>query len=417
MTKPVLVIALLAALGVGWLLGSMTATGGGGGASMDEVASLREENARLRLALGERSPQMRGAARPAGQPGMGGSEDGELLPPPPARYVETDRFDVATFDDADVAFQALLAYAATMLDKGVAGHHDLLATLSATFFDKPGEKVTEELVGGDEQMMRFMYPVLRFAMNREDQVADLTETVFKTMAEEPKRFERLDDGVLELFTEGVAPMLPGIVGAKRMERFRGYAREILRSDLAAQPSAVQRQRRDVQKALESWAPRMTKEEAFQRLQRGDVSPEEATSMLRRLDPEDIARLDVERLLGPLLEKDPWSVISVLGRSKLDASMIDRLDARVIQAVVAGRLKQAVVHYWLRYTGRQAFADAKPFLERGLQAAGKDSAGTFLLTGMASRPPADDAWVAWAEERFEFSEEVRAALIRMQEQKK
>ena len=98
-------------------------------------------------------------------------------------------------------------------------------------------------------------------------------------------------------------------------------------------------------------------------------------------------------------------------------MIDRLDARIIQGVVAGRLKQAVVHYWLRYTGRGAFEAGKPFLERGLQAAGKDTAGTFLLTALACRPPADDAWVEWAEGRFEFTEEVQLALMRMRDAKK
>lgn len=415
MNKPVLLFALLAALGVGWLIGSMTAGSTRSAATDDETLALREEVARLRLALGERGPTMRGASGTSASPSMGGGDDpGEVLPPPPATYGKTETFDIASFDDPDAAFQALLAYAATMLDRGEEGHFALLETISATFFEKPGETITEDLVGGEEQAMRFMYPILRFAMNREDQVADLTETVFKTMADDPKRFEALDDDTLELFTEGVAPMLPGMVGPTRIERFRGHARRILASELADQPHPVQRQRRDVQKALASWAPRMTKDEAFQRLQQGDISPEEATALLRRLDPADIARLDIDGLIGPLIERDPWTVISVLGRTKLDEGTRDRLDGRIIQAVADGRLKQTVVHYWLRYTGRESFDQARGFIERGLQASPKATAGTFLLTAIASKPGPDGDWLQWAEGRFEFSDEVRVALIRMRE---
>ncbi|MDF1700554.1 MAG: hypothetical protein P1V36_05285 [Planctomycetota bacterium] len=417
MSKPGLLIALLAALGVGWLIGSMTGAGGGSDMTHDEVAGLQEEVARLRLALGERGPSLRASTGPAIKGRETAAEPGEMLPPPPATYAKTDAFDITKHVDADIAFQALLAYAATMLDKGVDGHLALLHTLDRTLFDKPGEKIVDELVGGEDQMMRYTYPVLRFAMNREDQVADLTETLFKTMAEDPEQLKELDGDLFELFTESIAPMLPGMVGPKRMDRFRGYARAILDSDPATQPGVVQRQRRDIQKAMESWAPRMTKEEAFQRLQQGDVSPEEATALLRRLDPLDVARLDVDGVLGPLLEKDPWTVISVLGRAKLDASTIEALDTRVIQGAVGVKLKQSVVHYWLRYTGRGSFDRARPFLERGLQQSSKQSSGTFLLTALACKPGPDESWVQWAEERFELSEEVRVALIRMREQKK
>ena len=406
MTKPGILIALLAALGVGWLVGSMTAAGGHGGVD-DEVAGLREENARLRLALGERGPR---AGRDA--PGMGGADDGTR--PTPAA---SDRYDVAAFNDGDVAFQALLAYAAVMLDKGEAGHLPLLETLNATLFREAGEAHVRELVGGSEERQRFMYPVLRFAMNREEQLADLVETVFRTMAEKPQQLAGLHDDLLALLTEDIAPLLPGVVGSARLERFREYARAILKTDRAAQPVSVQRRRVDVQRVLASWEPPLGAEEAFQRLQQGNPSPEEAAALLRRIDPANLARLDVERVLGPLIEQEPWSVLDVLGRAKLDEGTIERIDARIIQGVVQGRLNQAVVHYWLRYTGRQAFEAAKPFLERGLQAAAKATAGTFLLTALAMRPPPDEAWIQWAEQRFEFSDEVRLALLRMRERKK
>ncbi|MDA1194252.1 MAG: hypothetical protein O2894_03635 [Planctomycetota bacterium] len=407
MPKPALLAALLAALGVGWLIGSLATSQGRGSMPDDEAFALREENARLKLALGERGASLRPGAALGGH----GAEPDELLPPPPISPDGAETFDVAKFTNADRAFQVFLAYIATMLDKGPAGHLELLATISATVFDSRGSKQTMQLVGGEERAARFKYPLLRFAMNREGQVADLTETVFKTMAREPQKLAALDHDLLQLFTDDVAIMLPGIVGPTRMERFRTYAREVLAAPLEQQPGSVQRVRRDIQQAMASWSPPLSPEEALARLQQGGLSPEESLALLQRLEPGALARIDIDCLVGPLLERDPWQVISFLAQAKLDDGTRGRLDGRIIQGAVQGSLNQAVLNYWLRHTARTGFPEAREFIERGLQQSAREAAGAFLLTalGLQPAPPAD--WIAWAEERYEFTEEVRVVLLK------
>jgi len=64
-------------------------------------------------------------------------------------------------------------------------------------------------------------------MDRDQQVVAMTETIYTTAAEDPVWFEGLDGNTLELFTEGMAILLPGAVGEEQLERFRGYAGKIL----------------------------------------------------------------------------------------------------------------------------------------------------------------------------------------------
>ncbi len=403
------VAALLAALGVGWFIGASWGGGGAVDSTDDELVALREDVARLRIALGERS----GAAARTAELGAGEDPGASGREPPPA---DSRTFDVMAFDDAGVAFRALLAHGATMLDAGEDGHQTLLRTIDATFYAAPGAAHTDKLVGGAAQKSRYLYAVLRFAMNRDDQVGALAETVFRTMAEDPGRFEGLASGTLAIFTDRVAPMLPGLLGPTRMDRLRAQAKAVLAAAQSTQPACVQRVREDVQEALAAWAPPMAPAEAFLRLQRGDLSPEEASALLRRLDRASLAQLDVDTVIGPLIEHDPWRVIETLSRARLDEAMMGRLDTRILVAAAAGTLKQAVVHFWLRYTGRASFEKARTFLERGLQQASKATAGTFLLTALATKPPPDAAWIAWAEKRYEFSEDVRVALMRLREGK-
>lgn len=402
-----LALALVAALAAGWLLSSVTGAPGGGSPGADaEVARLREEVARLHMALGERDDRGPGARLGAGQ-----DEKGRQ----PAEPGPRESFDVQAFDDADKAFRALLAYARTMLERGPDAHLALVATLDATFARQPGKGVTRGLLGSEERAARFLYPVLRFALTHQEQVADLCATVFRTMAEDPGHFARTEPGTLALFTGDLAPLLPGMVGPKRLERFRAWGRTILDTPEARQPRCVQQARRPVQRAMASWSPPVGPEEAAQRLQMGKLSPEEALAMLGRLRPEDLRRLDVGTLVGPLLERDPWRVMSVLARLRPDDATLGRLDERVIAAVVAGRLPQSAVQWWLRNTRRTRFADARAFLESGLRQADKATAGIFLLAALTLDPPCPEAWITWAQRTFRLSDDVRAALIRRKKQ--
>ena len=72
---------------------------------------------------------------------------------------------------------------------------ELLRALNATFFTDPGRKVARELVGSEEEAARFLFPIIKFAMDHHVQVADMMETIYKTGAEEPAAFEGLLDKI------------------------------------------------------------------------------------------------------------------------------------------------------------------------------------------------------------------------------
>jgi len=202
-----------------------------------------------------------------------------------------------------------------------------------------------------------------------------------------------------------------MVGPKRLERFSGYARAILEQPEAMQPRAIQRVRRDVQQVMASWAPPVSPEEAFLRLQQGDLSPEESLAMLSRLDPQDVGRLDLDALVGPLVERDPFRVLSALSRLKVDDATRAKLDGRVIQSVVSGKIPQNVVSWWLRMSGRFAWPKARDFVEQGLRQSGPETAGVFLLTALDLQPAPPQDWAAWAERTYEFTDRVRLELKR------
>ena len=401
-----------ALLGVGWLLGAHLPDRPSPEyvAALDRDAEeLRGEVRRLQRLLGERGPLLEGGPRLTGTDTAAASPTLASAAGPSSALPKTESFDITAFDDPDEAFQALLAYTATRLGKGPDGHLALLETLNATFAEKPGEEVLQNLVGTEEQAIRYLYPILRFAMNHDAQVADMTETIFKTMAENPQRLEKIDHDMLQLFTQGVSFMLPGMVGEERLGEFRAHARKILDAPRESQPRSVQRERRSIQKALESWAPTLSADEALKRLRAGGTSPEEALSLLRRVSAEQIASLDLDALLGPMLQTDGFRVISMIGRLKPDAATMGRLDQRVLRGASDGTTPQSLVQYYLRHTGRQAWREARPFLEAGLRQAPRETAGIFLMAALQMRDGPDEEWIAWAERTYEFSDRVRLAL--------
>jgi len=402
------------ALGLGWLLGAQTG-GGSADATNAEIVRLQDENAQFRRLLGERGPRLPPVVGLKGSAPRNPGEAPASGSPASTSHPDVTSFDITTFDDADQAFQAFLAYAATMLAKGEEGHLALLEAISRNFADKPGEQVLKEMLGNEEQALRYLYPLIRFAMNHDAEVVDMTETVFKTMAKDPQRLRDVDNDPIGLFTEGVAVMLPGMVDAKRLERFRAYAVGMLETPEAEQPRSVARQRRDVQRAMESWAPPISKEEALERLRRGDVAAEEAMSLLRRLGPDDVRGLDLDALVGPLLERDGWRVMTLVGRLQPDADTLARLDARFLRAARTGTLEASMVPTWLRWTGRRTWEASRAFIEAGLQGGNTASNGAFLMAAVGLQPGPDDDWLDWAERTYTFEDKVRVFLKRRREQ--
>ena len=180
--------------------------------------------------------------------------------------------------------------------------------------------------------------------------------------------------------------------------------------------SVQRERRHVQRALESWAPALSAEEALARLEDAETSPEEALSLLRKLTPEQVAGLDLDALLGPMLQSEGYRVVSMIGRLKPDARTIGKLDQRLIQGVIGGSAPQNLVQYYLRYTGRHEFEKARHFLESGLQQATPEATGVFVMAAIGMRPGPDDEWLKWVEQTYQIPGDVRLAIKRRREPK-
>lgn len=398
MSRPLVAVLVLAALGVGYLLGTVTSTSGSDQDDAAEITTLRAEVERSRRALGERGPRLDPAASLVGRGGT-----------PRPRGDPSGGFDVTRFDDAQDAFRALLGYCARMLAKGADGHLPLLEQLNRNLFRDPGKSIARQMLGSEEQAARFHYPLLRFALSHDVELTALTETVYRTMAEEPQRLAEIDDQLLEIFAETLGYLLPGMVGTKRLERLEGYARSVLATPPGEQPQSVRRLRRDVQRVLDSWAPPLTPQEALARLHEGAATAEEIASLLQRVTPEMTRSLDLDALIGPLLERDGFRVLGLLVRLRPEPAVLAKLDQRVVDGVLKTGGTQGFIPYYLRFTGRDTWAKGRDFIEGALQQADAEAAGVFAVAalGVGEGPPED--WLRWALERYSFPPEVRQGL--------
>lgn len=352
-------------------------------------------------------PALQGAGAPGAQPPApdAGTPDAGA---PGAPVEAPASFDITEFENAQDAFASLLAYAEAQLARGPEGHLALLQTLNDTIFDDPGRKVTQQLVASEEEAARFLYPVIKFAMDHHVQVADMMETIYKTAAEDPARFEDFDDDTLEMFTEGIAYVMPGMVGPDRLARLSKHAEAILAQDAEKQPHALQRNRRDIEQALRAWKPPMSPEDALAKLQSGTVSPEEIAHLIRRVPKEMLHQLDVDALIGPALEANPIQVLGLLRRLQPKGAVCDQLDRRVIRGMLKDRTHPQFLNLYLRYTERATWAQARPFLESGLQqTTSPKGAGLFAEAALGMEP--DKEWLGWVLETYELPESVRTLL--------
>jgi hypothetical protein len=302
------------------------------------------------------------------------------------------------------ASRRLLAYVEARLAEGASGHLDALRALSEHVFDRttahPGFR------GSEEELAPLLYDWVRMAVTREAQVVALSETVFRSMAESPAALADLEGDTIESFTEGIGPMLPGVLDAEALERFRGYARRTLEAPEESQPSSVRSNRNRLKRLLEgSWAPDLTVEEARTRLRQPGLRPDEALGILRRLPAEAWPSVDVAAVLGPGLDAGDWGVLRVLPRGlPYDAATRSALDAR---ALTPSQGKKA--HWLYRYlgaTGRSAWTSARPFLEEGLSRGGP-VADECAMALAQFQPPKED--VRALLDRYAVSEKPRTFL--------
>ncbi|MHC5009513.1 MAG: hypothetical protein ACYTG6_01030 [Planctomycetota bacterium] len=319
-----------------------------------------------------------------------------------ASVTEPEPFTLEGVTTAEEANRRLMAHVDALLAKGEKGHLDLLRFLDEFVVENDD---LERLFGSEEEAARLIYPWIKFLIAREDQVLDLTESIYSTLAEDPQALDGLDDDTLEIFTEGVSFILPGAVSEERMDRFRDYARTILDMPEDALPASLRSARRDIERVMAVWAPRLTPTEALTQLRQGQVSGMEALALLRRIPPELLHDVDLPLLLAPLVQAGEWRAIEALSVLPLDGGDVARLDRALLQGAAEGRIHQWHFHQYLRATNRPGWPAAQDLVEAALQAGG-NSAQAAASTFVSLDPRPDAAYVRWALDTYEVPERIR-----------
>ncbi len=381
------------------------------------VARLQAENERLR----HRVEEIDRAPRLAGVPAAAAPLAGASAPGGPATVANEPvsmTFSLTDYDSPEDAVAHFLRYAAAMFARGEKGHLALLRTLNS-FSDRKQREQFERLFGDEESAVASMYPVMRFAVEHESEVAGLTETFFKTMAEDPAFFEKADSDLVEFFGEGVALVLPAVANKEQLARMRGYVQTILALSDDELPSSLRSSRRRLMAALRAWTPSLSSEEIRARLAQGDLEPEEAQVLLERLPAEELGRLDLVALLGPRVRQGDTKALNLVRKAVArDPGRTATWDRVLLQGPPAGTDASRwswLLRSWLGATDRLPWEKARPFMEAGIDQGGRTAeAFAMALLVLPSRP--DPEWVAWMLGRADLPEGVKT-LVRSRLAKK
>lgn len=408
---PVIVLLWVATAGVGWFVGTQTAAPKASTEITEDgdVAALRAENERLREELRARGPSLEasGAGTTASSGGVADKprEAGSTTASGARRMPEP--FSIEGVEDPESAVKLFQQYASEMWAHGKEGHLGLIKALDDLLQDKDA---LEKMFASEEEAVKHLYPMIKFLINNEQNIAATTETLFETMANEPQKLGEVDKDTLEIFTEGAGMFMPAIMDDERMEKMRGYARKILETPEAEQPESIQRNRRDIARLMRFWQPPLSADEALAKLQAGEVSTEELRGLLSKLGPEHLRQLDLAALLGDLVEQGDYRAMAALGIAPLDARTVDALDRRFLEGARKGTVHQWNVQHYLRSTKRTKWVEARTFVETGLDMGGK-VATTFAGAVMQLPDKPGKDWVAWALSRYQLPEATVQTLKR------
>ena len=292
---------------------------------------------------------------------------------------EPAAFSLEGVTDAAAASKKFMAFVEAQLKRGEPGYAAILAALDGLFKDK--EKM-QALFSDEAAASRQLYPWVKLLVNHDAQVIDLTEYVFKTMAENPSAFENTtDSNQLEIFTEGMGFLMPGAVPEDRLARFRGYAEKILATPESEQPKAVRGNRSEIERLLQRfWSAPITVEQALEKLKSGDVPARDLVKYLRMVPPEAAAMLDVTSLVVPHLRQGSFDVVRWLGSPPLDRVDFARLDQAVLEAVDANKVQWVQFATYAR-SGRKQWTDLRPLFDRAL--AGSERSVSAALQTLGS----------------------------------
>ncbi len=379
-------LALATAAG-GYLLGSSALRA----PPTDDALAGENESLRARVADLERDLAGRplplavaGGGSAAAPSGTAPTSAGPRVASPAARTPGEDipfpAFSATLGPDAYV--QECLAYLAAQFARGPEGHLAILKAIDEHLVKGEGMR---QVFASEEDAVRAVYPLLKFAVTHEDQVVDLLATTFRTMAESPQALADLDSNTLEIFTEGLGLVLPGVVSQERLGTFSGWVTKVLEAPKGSLPQPVEGNRSELGRLLTAWAPPLTVDQAVEALAAVETMPaERIAALVRRLPPEALARVDVARVVGPLLDQGNHLATRLLQTMQPSAGDIAALDRRQIAALNAGQGLHAPSY--LAATGRPSFDAARGFYD-AWGATSDLSAQTYAHALVNARAPA------------------------------
>ena len=304
--------------------------------------------------------------------------------PIPTEEIEIDLESVSTPEELSDLF---MRYAKQKLHQGPAGQKTLFRKVDELIKDKR----LQEFARDERQLMPLLYPWVKFAFENEKQIVEMMETLYRTAAEEPQWYQGLDDDPLEIFTEGLAIMLPGAVSEEQLAVFRGHVEAILKMDKESLPDALKKNFRDFQRNLEYWVGPLSPEEMLAQLEDPNVPDATKLQLLRRIPPDQLRGYDVAGLIARSIEKGDTSAVRALRGLKLGGGELAVLDRAFLTGSAASGSSSTqwwMVRQYLDATGRSTWEEAKPFIEEGLRKGGQTTKNfAQALTYLQGKPPA------------------------------
>lgn len=327
-----------------------------------------------------------GELPPTALPGSARRSDSKSADPrpDPEEEYEFTLEGVETLEELSARF---MRYADIKLRQGPEGQMELLRKTDALM----QESAVRSLMRDEREGMRLLYPWIRFLVDRESQVLSMTETIYRKAANEPALFEGLDDDTLEVFTEGVAMLLPSAVDAETLDRCRKYAEQILAMPKETLPEALQKNFGELRRNLEYWAAPLTGEALRARVTDPAVPFDQRIQLLSRAREEDIEGVDLVGLLERPLAEGNRSVVRYLSRIPLSASDAAALDRSLFLGVETGRIRSWEIRSYLSATHRNDWAQAQALIEEGLRRGGA-STNAFAQALLWVNPPPPKSYV-------------------------
>ena len=303
--------------------------------------------------------------------------------PQPANKTPQEPYTTEGVDSLEELSRRLMKFADQKLKEGPAGHKELFREIDRLMQDRELRKLARR----EEDFAPFAYPWIKFAVDRDRKLIAMMETLYKTAADEPQWFAELDDDSFEMFTEGLAFLVPS-AAPDRMETLRGHAERFLKHPVESLPKALQRNRRDIERNLEWWAPAVDPEEARAALMAGTLDTATALRYLDRLDREALRGLPVTRYLRDGLTKGSSQAMRLLRKAELSAADVADLDTAFLEGVRNGRMNAWHFANFAQGTGRKEWADLEPLMENLLRIEGKADEIAMSLNWLRPRPPRD-----------------------------